>query len=159
MGQWIHEHAEQLHGVFGARLPSEATIRRALQRIDVPTLEACMKGEEPPPPTTRWQGRAFDGKAVRGSGTHGQPLHLVSKVCHATGRVLRQHAVADKSNEIPVVQQMLRDRDLRGLLITVDALHTQRRTAALIVTQGGHYLMVVKANQPEMYRALTEWFA
>jgi hypothetical protein len=53
---------------------------------------------------------------------------------------------------------MLRGRDLTGLLPTLDARHTQRATARLIVAQHGHYLMVVKANQPDNYTARSEWF-
>ncbi len=52
----------------------------------------------------------------------------------------------------------MRDRDLHGCLVTLDALHTQRATARLILAQGGHYLLVVKANQPDLSAALTEWF-
>lgn len=81
----------------------------------------------------------WDGKAVRGTGTHGHLLHLVSEVCHGSEQVIQQQAVAAKSNEIPLVQRMLAERDLRRVVFTLDALHTQRRTARHIVAQGGHY--------------------
>ena len=159
MSQWIREHAEDLRAVVGSRLPSEATIRRTLQRVDVTALEACFRQPLPARSAVPQEARALDGKAVRGTGTHGHPLHLVSEVCHGSGQVVQQQAVDLKSNEIPLVQRMLAGRDLHGLVFTMDALHTQRRTAGQIVTQGGQYLMVVKANQPELYHALEEWFA
>jgi predicted transposase YbfD/YdcC len=102
---------------------------------------------------------AVDGKAVRGAQAHGARIHLVSLVTHRTALVLGQVAVAEKSNEIPAARALLAGRDLHGCLITLDALHTQRATARLILAQGGQYLMVVKANQPDLYAALTEWFA
>ena len=102
---------------------------------------------------------AVDGKAVRGAQTHGTALYLVSMVTHAQAITVAQRAVAAKSNEIPAVQHLLGERDLRGWVVTLDALHTQRETAALIRRQGGHYLMVVKQNQPTLYAELQTWFA
>jgi predicted transposase YbfD/YdcC len=159
ISQWIREHAESLRAITGARLPSDATIRRTLQRVDVLALESCFQQCLSAASCTGLQARALDGKAVRGAGTHGHPVHLVSEVCHNSGQVVQQQAVEHKSNEIPLVQQMLAGRDLQGLVLTTDALHTQRRTARQIVEQKGHYLMVVKGNQPELYTALEEWFA
>ena len=159
ISQWIGEHAESLRAIVGSRLPSDATIRRTLQRVDVAALEACFRQPLPARSAGSREARALDGKAVRGAGTHGHPLHLVSEVCHGSGQVIQQQAVDMKSNEIPLVQHMLAGRDLRGLVFTTDALHTQRRTARSIVAQGGNYLMVVKENQPELYQALSEWFA
>lgn len=179
MAQWVQEHAEELWEHLprdlqprAHRLPSAATLRRTVQRLDVTALAIQLAALNQPAaslaapaapsgaaPARSLQGRALDGKAVRGAGTHGHPLHLVSEVCHHTGQVLQQRAVADKSNEIPLVQQMLDERDLTGLVFTLDAMHTQRATAELIVRQGGHYLLVVKDNQPELAQAVREWFA
>lgn len=186
IGQWVHEHAREwqpwLPTAWG-RIPSAATLRRAVQRGDVAALEACLHAyteqavvamdtpgtpETPETPATPATPRvtglralAVDGKAVRGAQRHGAgaKVHLVSVVTHAQTQVLGQVAVAEKSNEIPAVQDLLRDRDLQGCLVTLDAMHTQRKTARLILEQGGHYLLVVKANQPDLSTALTKWFA
>jgi predicted transposase YbfD/YdcC len=64
--------------------------------------------------------------------------------------VLGQRAVAAKSNEISAVPLLLAGRDLRGSVTTMDALLTQRSLARQIPDQHGHYLMVVKGNQPEL---------
>ena len=95
---------------------------------------------------------AVDGKAVRGAQTHGAKVHLVSLVTHAQALTLAQCAVEAKSNEIPAVQRFLEGADLRGWVVTLDAMHTQRETAELILRQGGHYLMMVKENQPDALR-------
>jgi len=159
MSQWMWEHAEVVRSVIGERLPSCATLRRALQQLDV--VEFAMQCRMPLVATspTGLEARALDGKTVRGTGTHAHPLHVVSEVGHQRGQVVQQAAVASKSNEIPFVQQLRADRDLHGLVFTMDALHTQRVTARRIVEQGGHYLMVVKANQPDLCGAIPDWFA
>jgi len=172
IGQWVHEHAHEwqpwLPTAWG-RVPSAATLRRALQRVDVVALEACLQAytEQALAAPSAPQGRsatglralAVDGKAVRGAQRHGAKVHLVSIVTHAQTQVIGQVAVAAKSNEIPAVRALLQDRDLHGCLVTLDAMHTQHATARMIVAQGGHYLLVVKANQPDLYTALAAWFA
>jgi predicted transposase YbfD/YdcC len=100
------------------------------------------------------QGQALDGKEVRGSQAHGQPLTLVSLVQHGTGITLTQVETDTKSNEIPAAAQLLADRDLTNTVTTADALHTQRELAQQILDQHGHYLMVVKENQPTLYQAI-----
>jgi hypothetical protein len=57
--------------------------------------------------------------------------------------------IGAETNEIPELAPCIRDLDLAGTVITLDALHTQRDTARLIAgDKGGHYLMIVKADQP-----------
>jgi hypothetical protein len=77
---------------------------------------------------------AIDGKALRGS--HGvdrqQQVHLVSALTHREGVVIAQQQVKDKSNEIPAVQDMVAELDLEGVTVTIDAMHTQKETAATI---------------------------
>jgi predicted transposase YbfD/YdcC len=96
---------------------------------------------------------------VRGANTHGAQLHLVSLVEQESGTVLEQQAVPAKTNEIRAAPVLLRGRDLHGLVITGDALLTQRALAQQILDQGGHYLMVVKRNQAELYEDIQTLFA
>ncbi len=100
----------------------------------------------------------MDGKAVRGANRHGAAVHLVSLVRHADAAILGQLRVAAKSNEITAVPALLADRDLAGTVTTMDALLTQRALAGQIRRQGGHDLMVVKENQPELHAALHRLF-
>lgn len=173
MAQWVADHAAEWYGWVPSthgRVPSAATLRRVLRHLDAPTLEAHLAAwttAQQPAQERRTPGRraagwcavALDGKAVCGTHAHGTPLHLVSLVTHDRVQVLGQVAVADKSNEIPAVRTLLRERDWHGWVVTLDALHTQRTTADLILAHRGQYLMVVKANQPDLYAALQEWFA
>ena len=96
----------------------------------------------------------MDGKAVRGAQAQGAKVHLVSLVQHGTGLVRKQVRVREKSNEITAVPVLLEGLDLHGTVTTMDALLTQRTLAQHILDQHGHYLMVVKENQPALYAAI-----
>jgi predicted transposase YbfD/YdcC len=175
IGQWVAEHAEEVGPLLElapGRVPSAATLRRVVRAVDVAALEAQIatfvatlpappppRGLPPPTAPQPWVGQAIDGKAVRGANRHGAQVHLVSLVRHDDGRVLGQVAVADKSNEITAAPRLLARRDLVGTVTTMDALLTQHALATQIRAQGGHYLMVVKANQPALLAAIRACFA
>jgi predicted transposase YbfD/YdcC len=177
IAQWVAEHAEELRPLVAlppGRVPSAATLRRAVRTVDIAALEeriACFVAALPAPPPAvppvpaappappPWVGLALDGKAVRGANRHGAGVHLVSLVRHDDGRVLGQVAVADKSNELTAAPRLLGRRDLAGTVTTMDARLAQHALAAQIRRQGGHYLMVVKANQPDLHAAIACLFA
>jgi predicted transposase YbfD/YdcC len=174
IAQWTMLHASVLQPALcphARRLPSESTIIRALRAIDVTALETQLthvadqtmrrvqQGTIQCPNGERLDGQALDGKAVRGAARQGQPTHLVSLVAHGSGMTLAQRAVAAKRNEIKVAPALLAQRDLTDTVITLDALLTQRTLARQIRQQHGHYLMIVKRNQPLLYDALERWFA
>lgn len=96
----------------------------------------------------------MDGKAVRGANRHGANVHLVSLVHHGSARIRKQVRVRDKSNEITAVPVLLADLDLHGTVTTMDSLLCQQAIAQQIVAQHGHYLMVVKENQPALFAAI-----
>lgn len=166
IADWIKLHFAELQRelkALGLSCPSESTLRRTLRLIPIALLERLLSGlaisGSSPAPATTWEGQAIDGKELRGVGAHGAKLHLVSRVQHATGVVLGQIAVAHKSNEITAAPQLIAGVKLHGIVITVDALLTQRRFARQIRAQHGHYLMVVKANQLEVYESIALLFA
>ena len=95
------------------------------------------------------------GKTMRGARQGQVPApHLLAALDHATGAVLTQQRVADKSNEIPALRELLEPLDLDGAVITADAMHTQVDTAEWIRDQGGHYVLTVKGNQKTLHRTL-----
>ena len=104
------------------------------------------------------RGLAVDGKAVRGAGMHGPRPHLVSLVEHGGGHVLAQRAVVDNRHESSAVGPLLQGIELAGRVITLDAGLTQRQLATQILAQGGHYLMVVKGNQRQLYDDVALFF-
>jgi predicted transposase YbfD/YdcC len=167
IAHWVLEHGQalvaQLQPAKG-RLPSASTLYRVLRKVNRQQLETqvaahnqALDDDDAVTGGVRavngelLRGQAVDGKAVRGANTHGRALHLVSLVRHESGCVLGQRAVADKSNEITAVPLLLAGRDLRGTVTTMDALLTQHAIARQILAQQGHYVMVVKENQPQLY--------
>jgi predicted transposase YbfD/YdcC len=82
--------------------------------------------------------------------------HLVSAFAHRARLVLGQLAVAEKSNEIPCAQRLLRTFRRVRPLVTMDTMHTQTATAKLIrATLKSHHLMIVKSNQPTLPARIT----
>lgn len=143
-------------GVSGAA-PCESTIRRCLQRLAPDQLDQLL-GAWMRLHTSRIGGRrviAFDGKTLRGArDAAGNLVHLLAGLCQSTGTVLAQLAVGAKTNEIPMLTQLLDTIDITDAVVTADALHCQRGTAEAIVGGGGHYILTVKDNQPTLRKQL-----
>jgi predicted transposase YbfD/YdcC len=132
---------------------------RVLDVADLEARAAALLRAAPPGPADpavppEPVGLAMDGKKVNGANAHGAQVHLLSLTRHADARVVRQREVAAKSNEIPAAPLLLAGLDLTGVVVTTDALLTQRALAAQIRRQHGHYLMVVKENQPALHAAI-----
>ncbi|MEV6683598.1 ISAs1 family transposase [Streptomyces erythrochromogenes] len=91
----------------------------------------------------------------------GAPRHGTSHAAHlpaamtGDGRTVTQLRVPDKTGEITCFTTLLAPYDLTGVTVTADALHTQRAHVRFLVEEKkAHYLLVVKANQPELHRQL-----
>lgn len=100
---------------------------------------------------------AVDGKARRGAvQADGCAVHLLAAMRHDVPVVLAQRDVAHKTNEITQVKPLLDPLDLRGAVLTMDALHAQRETARYPVEdKGADYLFTaVKDNQPGLFARL-----
>jgi len=174
IAEWVAEHAQEIATFLEIALPgipSHSTVRRALRYVDVEALEGLIgefnqaldreglaSSRAAGANDQSLRGEAIDGKELRGAGAHGAKVHLLSMVRHGSGITLAQQQVEEKTNEIPTVPEMLAGRDLRGTVITLDALNTQRATAQMIISQGGDYLMVVKENQPTLYADIETFF-
>jgi predicted transposase YbfD/YdcC len=146
--------------------PSQSTLHRIFKGIDAAKLELLLSdwcqhlfraiGFTAP---TEIQGASFDGKLLCGSSKQkaAQP-HLLAALSHKLGLVLGQVAVSEKSNEITAVHDLIRMLVLEGIVITGDAMFTQRQTAKQITAKGGDYLLSVKANQPSLLEDIKQAF-
>ncbi|MBA3490075.1 MAG: ISAs1 family transposase [Longispora sp.] len=119
--------------------PAEREERRAAQRQ-----------AEYPPPGSLLPAAAVDGKALCGARRpDGGRVFLVGVISHVTGVVLGQRQVPDKKGEGKVVPALLAPLDTAGMVFTLDALHTTRKTARMITKElHGHYVLILKGNQP-----------
>ncbi|MES4886390.1 ISAs1 family transposase [Streptomyces sp. NPDC000349] len=137
--------------VFGARIaPSTATVRRVLNAV-CPGGLADLLGADPAGADTL----AVDGKSARGSRTATSPAAHLLAAMTGTGQTVSQLRVPDKTNEITCFAALLQPYDLAGVTVTADALHTQREHARFLVEdKKAHYLLLIKANQPGLFRQL-----
>ena len=104
---------------------------------------------------------AIDGKTARGSHDRAngkQAIHIVSAWAVENGLSLGQVKVDDKSNEITAIPELLSLLDLKGCLVTIDAMGCQRDIARQIVEAGGDYLLAVKGNQETLAEDIEQEF-
>lgn len=157
---WLQRFLELPGGI-----PSHDTFRRVLMLIDPDRFERCFLGWVRAvfqPDAAAPRQIAIDGKVVRRSfdRKHGRsPLHLVSAFATEQGLVLAQRAVANKGGELAVLPDLLDGLDLRGCLVSLDALACQPAVAERVVSQGGDYLITLKGNQKKTHAEVKDWFA
>ncbi|MCK2214777.1 ISAs1 family transposase [Actinomadura sp. ATCC 31491] len=154
-------------GLPGTVRLAASTLGRLLARLDGDAFDtatctylATLADCGPPttdiqlPARTALSGLAVDGKTLRGSRTPDGVIHLLAATRHDTQTVVAQRQVEAKSNEIPAFTPLLSHLDLTGVVVTADALHTQHDHAHHVIAAGGHYLFIVKGNQPTLLHRL-----
>jgi predicted transposase YbfD/YdcC len=102
---------------------------------------------------------AVDGKTARRSHDRKNglgALHSVSVWASEFGLSLGQVACAEKSNEITAIPELLRLVDIKGAIITIDAMGTQKAIAAQIINGEADYVLALKGNQETLHRAIIE---
>ncbi|MEU3051586.1 ISAs1 family transposase [Streptomyces sp. NPDC006984] len=110
------------------------------------------------PVRSRRRAIAVDGKCLRGAKRpDGSRVFVLSAVRHGDGITLASREIGAKTNEIPEFQPLLDqldDADLKGAVVTADALHAQRDHATYLHERGAHYLLTIKNNQRNQARQL-----
>jgi predicted transposase YbfD/YdcC len=143
------------HFDLSGGVPSHDTIGRVMSRIDISSFRECfvtftkllvehMDGVV-----------AIDGKTARGSSDlqdSKKALHVVSAWSSANNLVLGQIAADEKSNEITAIPKLLEMLDLRGQVVTIDAMGCQRDIAEQILAKGGDYILALKGNQGNLHK-------
>lgn len=158
-GRYLEPEQQAELGFVDYPPPSVATIWRILTHIEVKAFELALSNWLAQAPAVAEEALAIDGKTVRGSRSKQQAaVHLIAAYTHHTGVVLAQQGVDTKANEISAAPDLLGGVDLVGKVVTGDAMYTQRGLCEQIVKAGGHYLVVVKANQPDLLEALQTLF-
>src|SRR6185312_7801373 len=104
---------------------------------------------------------AIDGKTLRHSFDTARgkgALHVVSAWATENRLVLGQQAVDGKSNEITAIPKLVKSLDLKGAIVSIDALGCQKEIAAALVDAGADYVLALKENQPTLYQAVDQLF-
>lgn len=169
IAEWVADLPDTVaeHLGIAARCPSESTIRRVVQDVDADRFDAALATFVQQQCTVlalpgRRRALAIDGKTVRGSRASGpdgeQPArHLLAVIDQHTRVVLGQVSVDGKTSEISRFTPLLdtlATLDLTDVVITADALHTQREHVEILAARGAHWVLTVKGNQPRLRRQL-----
>lgn len=98
---------------------------------------------------------AFDGKTHRGTASDGiSALHMLNAWSVGNRLVLGQLAVEEKSNEITAIPHLMDILDLKGCIVTADALNCQKDIAAKAKENEADYIFPVKGNHPIFYEEI-----
>jgi hypothetical protein len=135
-------------------IPSHDTFNRVFAALDPKGfLECFLRWTQSVRQAVPQEIVALDGKALRRALDKDQSLqYIVSAWAESNGLVLGQLKVADKSNEITAVPQLLRVLELAGCIVTVDAMGCQKKIAKEIVEADADYVLALKGNQEKVHQ-------
>jgi len=143
-------------------IPSHDTFGRVFARLNPAAFAACVQQWLTDIGLELGRHIAIDGKTLRGSfdtAAGKNPLHLVSAWASEARLTLGQIAVDSKSNEITAIPLLLELLDLKGAMVTIDAMGCQKEIAARISEQGGDYVLALKGNHEKLHAAVAQEFA
>lgn len=155
--KWLKKFLELANGI-----PSHDTIARLFAALDPEALQECFlswvkavaqlnEGEIIP----------IDGKTLRrsyGEGGKKGAIHMVSAWASQNHLVLGQVKVDEKSNEITAIPQLLKVLEIKGCIVTIDAMGAQKEIAEQIIKRGGDYVLSLKGNQGNLHKDVEQLF-
>jgi len=154
---WFRKFLDLPHGI-----PSHDTFGKVFAWMDPDEFQKCfLDWIKEVAEMTTGQVIAIDGKTVRRSHDRANgkdPLHLVSAWASKNELVIGQRKVDDKSNEITAIPELLKLLDIRGCIVTIDAIGTQKGIARAILGQKAEYVLAVKRNQGKLYEDIRHLF-
>jgi predicted transposase YbfD/YdcC len=166
IARWAALKAELLAQVLDLPngVPRKDVFRRILMVLKPAAFQACfaawlqsLRNEAVAETGVEQPILAVDGKTSRRSHDRNRglgALHSVSVWAGEYGLSLGQVACAEKSNEITAIPELLRLVDIKGAIITIDAMGTQKAIAAQIVDAGADYVLALKGNQETLHEAV-----
>lgn len=150
---WLRKYFPFENGV-----PSHDTLGRVFAQLDTTEFYASLQSwANDITKSLDGQTVAIDGKTLRGSHDRSRSksaLHSISAWVCGLRMCIGLKSVDDKSNEIPAAQELIRMLDMKGAVVTADAMHCQTETAQAIIEKEADYILMVKGNQPSLQDAL-----
>lgn len=156
---WLKQFLELPNGI-----PSRDCVRRVLTALKPETFQECFESWIAHLVRERLGDSrvvAIDGKTMRRSHDRKNglgPLHLVSAWAADNGLSLGQVATEEKSNEITAIPELLERINVKGAIVTIDAMGCQKQIAKKIIDAKGDYVLAVKDNQPKLHKAIKDVF-
>ena len=147
--EWFQTFLALRHGI-----PSHDTFNRVFALLDPQQFLDCfLRWTQSVRQAVSQEIVALDGKALRRALNRGQSVkYVVSAWAESNGLVLGQLKVADKSNEITAVPQLLRVLELSGCIVTIDAMGCQKKIAREITEADADYVLALKGNQETVHQ-------
>lgn len=164
IAKWVEYRAQWLTAALGVRwkrMPHHSTVRRVLQSaIDLSALEQVAGEYLKALDQERCAVLNMDGKTLRGTIAKGETngLHLLAVQQTKNNAVVRQTALTAHENEISAAKRLLKMAELKGQIVTGDAIFAQREVSRQVVNQGGDYVWKVKANQAKLLDQIENFF-
>ena len=154
---WFQQKKFLLNGV-----PCAITIARIIGCLNPKELQSCViNWMAAANAATKGQVVAIDGKRMRRSYDNNKDqsaIHMVSAFAAENGVVLGQIKTADKSNEITAIPALLDLLDVKGCIVTIDAMGCQEEIAAKIIDKEADYILAVKDNQKTLHDEVIDFF-
>lgn len=154
---WLSQYLELKNGI-----PGHDTIARVISRLDTAAFFKCLQ---------TWvdhltfdlagKGIHVDGKTARHSFDHAsnvKAMHMVSAWVDELSLCLGQIATDQKSNEITAVPMLLDLIEIRGAVVTLDAMGCQQKIVEKIIEREADYVITTKQNQPKLHDAIVQRF-
>jgi DDE_Tnp_1-associated/Transposase DDE domain len=156
-GRRLRPEALILFGISNGKAPCHATYHYFFQALDAEAVSRALgqlAGADNVPGHI-----AIDGKTLKGSRRlDDKAVHVLSAFSTGLGAVIGSLTVQPEHNEITAAMVLLKGLPLDGAIITGDAIFTQREICRHIRDHNGHYLFVVKDNQPALLAGIAEAF-
>src|SRR5512134_475537 len=150
---WLRGFLELPNGI-----PSHDTLSDVFGRLQPEAFaEAFLRWVRVALPSLAGEQVCLDGKTLRGSRVDNRAVHLLSAYAAQARLVLAQQAVADKTNEITVIPDLLAMLELNGAVISIDAMGCQKAIAKTIVQAGADYVLALKDNHPSLSEDVRRW--
>lgn len=150
---WLRKFLELPNGI-----PSHDTLSDVMGRIRPDAFaQAFGAWTRAGLPVLAGQQVAIDGKSLRGSRDGGGMIHMISAFATQARIVLASHAIPDKENEITAIPDLLSQLDIKGAVVTIDAMGCQKRIAQAIVEQQADYVLALKENHATLYDDVQLW--
>ena len=150
---WLKRFLDLSNGI-----PSHDTFRRVFMLLDAEAWQGVFfewtRNLVLTAPASPTEVRAVDGKFSRASG-----LHTVTVWVAEQRVVLGQQQVPGKTNEVPIIPELLEVLDIAGTTVTIDAAGTQKQIARTIRQHDADYVLALKANHKHLFEDVKWLFA
>lgn len=149
-------------GNFENGIPVDDTIARVISSLNPKELQRCfIDWMQDASGASQGKIISVDGKTVRRSfdkRNKKSAIHMVSAFASENGVVLGQQKTKDKSNEITAIPELLQLLELKGCIVTIDAMGCQKKIAKKILDKKADYVLAVKDNQKHLHNDIKDFF-